>query len=248
LFRTNTLVMNRIFIVMVSFLLASCATSGPIDSGKGIYHTVDKGQNLWRISQSYRIDIERLMKVNRIVDASKIEVGQKIFIPGAEQFINVEPAPRWTHIVIHHSATFKGNADIFDKQHRKRGFWNGLGYHFVIGNGSSRRRDGQLEIGHRWVKQMDGAHCNAMNMNKVGIGICLVGNFDEQIPSSSQLSALSTLVSQLQRQFNIASENIIKHNQVVGKNTDCPGHQFPWQQFKNGVQSPALNSAVVPSK
>lgn len=225
------------YVLVLSLLIASCATRGPVIplSGGGVYHTVEPGQTLWRISQAYRVDMKTLMAVNKIVDPSKLEKGQKLYIPGARGFVQVTPVSRWTHIVIHHSATFGGNADIFDKQHRQRGFWNGLGYHFVIDNGSNARRDGQVEIGHRWSKQMDGAHCNAMNMNQVGIGICLVGNFDEQFPSSSQFHSLTTLVKQLRRQFNIPVQNIIRHNQVTGKVTDCPGLKFPWEEFKGNL-------------
>ncbi|MBI4970765.1 MAG: N-acetylmuramoyl-L-alanine amidase [Candidatus Omnitrophica bacterium] len=190
---------------------------------------------MWRICQAYHVDMKEVMAVNKITDATKIEKGQKIFIPRANQFVQVRPTTRWTHIVVHHSATFAGNAEIFDKQHHQRGFWNGLGYHFVIDNGTNGRRDGQVEVGHRWTRQMDGAHCNAMNMNKVGIGICLVGNFDEDQPSQAQFQALTSLVSQLKRQFGVPEENILRHNMVTGKATDCPGLRFPWQTFKQQV-------------
>lgn len=227
----------RTSIIVLSLFIASCATRGPISPGLrgGIYHTVEPGQNLWRICQAYHVDMKEVMAVNKITDATKIEKGQKIFIPRANQFVQVRPTTRWTHIVVHHSATFAGNAEIFDKQHHQRGFWNGLGYHFVIDNGTNGRRDGQVEVGHRWTRQMDGAHCNAMNMNKVGIGICLVGNFDEDQPSQAQFQALTSLVSQLKRQFGVPEENILRHNMVTGKATDCPGLRFPWQTFKQQV-------------
>lgn len=235
--RTFTQILLRVSIVVLGLMIASCATRGPINPAmrNGIYHTVEPGQNLWRICQAYRVDMKQVMVLNKITDPTKIEKGQKIFIPKAVQFVQVQPNTRWTHIVIHHSATFAGNADIFDKQHRQRGFWNGLGYHFVIDNGSDGKRDGQVEIGPRWTKQMDGAHCNAMNMNKVGIGICLVGNFDEDMPSQAQFNALTSLVSQLRRQFNVPVENILRHNMVTGKATDCPGLKFPWGEFKQRV-------------
>ncbi len=240
----------RSSIIVLALFIASCATRGPVSPGLrgGVYHTVEPGQTLWRICQTYRVDMKEVMSLNKIVDPAKIEKGQKIFIPRTQQFRKVQPTTRWTHIVIHHSATFAGNAEVFDKQHRQRGFWNGLGYHFVIDNGTNNRRDGQVEIGHRWTRQMDGAHCNAMNMNKVGIGICLVGNFDEESVSSSQFNSLTTLVTQLRRQFNIPMENIIRHNQVTGKATDCPGHNFPWEEFKQRINievAPSSNTATI---
>ncbi|MBI5144680.1 MAG: peptidoglycan DD-metalloendopeptidase family protein [Candidatus Omnitrophica bacterium] len=47
----------------------------------GIYHRVERGQTLWRISKLYNLDLEELAAINRISDATKIEVGQLIFIP-----------------------------------------------------------------------------------------------------------------------------------------------------------------------
>ena len=62
----------------------------------------------------------------------------------------------WKYIVIHHSATDSGSAASFDRSHRKRG-WDGLGYHFVIGNGRGTG-DGVVEVGYRWTRQVTGAH------------------------------------------------------------------------------------------
>lgn len=47
----------------------------------GIYHRVEKGQTLYRISKTYNIDLPELVRVNRISDATSIEIGQLIFIP-----------------------------------------------------------------------------------------------------------------------------------------------------------------------
>lgn len=47
----------------------------------GIYHRVEKGQTLWRISKIYAVDLDELVQVNHISDATNIEVGQMIFVP-----------------------------------------------------------------------------------------------------------------------------------------------------------------------
>lgn len=49
----------------------------------GIYHRVEKGQTLWRISKLYDADLDELARVNRIPEASNIEIGQLIFVPHA---------------------------------------------------------------------------------------------------------------------------------------------------------------------
>lgn len=135
----------------------------------------------------------------------------------------------WKYIVIHHSASVSGCAAEFDKFHRvKRGWENGLGYHFVIGNGSGSG-DGQIEIGNRWKNQIDGAHAGVQEYNHYGIGICLVGNFNESNPTPAQMASLATLVGYLQERCHIPSENIIMHRHF--RQTECPGRNFPYYKL-----------------
>jgi len=50
---------------------------------KGVYHTVQRGQTLYRIGQVYRVEVNQLARINRLTDRSQLEVGQRLFIPGA---------------------------------------------------------------------------------------------------------------------------------------------------------------------
>ncbi len=134
----------------------------------------------------------------------------------------------WKYVVIHHSATESGSAAEFDKNHREVRHWNGLGYHFVIGNGHGSG-DGQIEIGDRWIKQIDGAHAKAREYNHFGVGICLVGNFNNTSPTANQMASLTTLVAYLQGRCRIPSEKIILHKSV--RETDCPGRNFPYYKL-----------------
>ncbi len=141
---------------------------------------------------------------------------------------------KWKYIVIHHSASYSGNADSFDYVHRvKRGWEGGLGYHFVIGNGHGSG-DGQIEVGHRWLYQSHGAHAGQFEYNQYGIGICLVGNLDEDYPSRKQLLSLVNLVRELQHICNISAENVILHRHV--RKTDCPGKYFPYYEVLAQLQ------------
>jgi hypothetical protein len=132
----------------------------------------------------------------------------------------VEPRP-WQWIIIHHSATTYGDAQIIDKWHRDRGF-DELGYDFVIGNGTSSG-DGQIEVGPRWTKQKYGAHDRTPDnrYNEFGIGICLVGNFDEQHPTAAQMRSVDKLVAYLMKTYHISGDRILGHGDT--KPTDCPG-------------------------
>ena len=138
---------------------------------------------------------------------------------------------RWKCIVIHHSADEDGGAEKYDEIHQKKG-WDELGYHFVIGNGS-QSGDGEVEIGPRWVKQKYGAHCKTDNhfYNDHGIGICLVGNFNNHPPDEQQMQSLARLVHFLCSEFKIPTSAIYTHGGVTGK-TQCPGKQFDLERLK----------------
>ncbi|KAB2835131.1 MAG: N-acetylmuramoyl-L-alanine amidase [Candidatus Brocadia sp.] len=135
----------------------------------------------------------------------------------------------WKYIVIHHSASTSGSAAEFDKYHREKRRWeNGLGYHFVIGNGNGTP-DGEIEIGNRWINQINGAHAGVEEYNHYGIGICLVGNFNESYPTAAQMASLSILVEYLQDRCQIPSEQVIMHRHC--RQTECPGRKFPYDKL-----------------
>lgn len=134
-----------------------------------------------------------------------------------------KPARDWRHIVIHHTASSKDSVESIHEAHLKRG-WEGVGYHFVIGNGSGMK-DGEIEATFRWKTQMHGAHAGNDEYNQHGIGICLVGNFEDANPSASQLASVKRLVGILKSEYSIKSEKVIGHKDV--KATACPGKKFP---------------------
>ena len=50
-------------------------------SSSGRAHTVKAGDNIWRISQQYKVKQDDLMKINNITDARKVRIGMKLVIP-----------------------------------------------------------------------------------------------------------------------------------------------------------------------
>ncbi len=51
----------------------------------GVYHTVQRGETLWRIAKTYGIDLQFLAEVNSIEDPAQIKAGSRIFILGATE-------------------------------------------------------------------------------------------------------------------------------------------------------------------
>jgi hypothetical protein len=137
---------------------------------------------------------------------------------------------RWKYIIVHNSGTRQGNARIFDYYHRHvRKMPNGLAYHFVIGNGTSSG-NGQVEIGNRWVRQLNGGHVHSDYLNYISIGICLVGDFNRDLPTKAEYEALDELIRYLRRRVGKVDGkySIVRgHREINPRPTDCPGNRFP---------------------
>ena len=104
---------------------------------------------------------------------------------------------RWRFIIVHNSGTRQGNARIFDYYHHNvRRMRNGLAYHFVIGNGTSSG-NGEIEVGDRWRRQINGGHVHSDYLNNISLGICLVGDFNRSQPTRAQLDSCEELIRYL---------------------------------------------------
>jgi N-acetylmuramoyl-L-alanine amidase len=135
------------------------------------------------------------------------------------------------HIIVHHSITPRDlNNDVtensFNNTHKSKGFpasyFNGntwyIGYHYVIyGDGEVRQ--------YRTAGTV-GAHCKEENMNYKSIGICLVGDFDKEMPSMAQIDSLKRLVDKLRADLNIPYENIAPHRKYATYKS-CYGTNLP---------------------
>jgi len=159
---------------------------------------------------------------------AKSPASELIFIPPVKALIDsAKPKLRdWEYIVVHHSGTSGGNARIFDAYHKQRGMENGMAYHFVIGNGSDSG-DGQIEVGQRWLKQIQGGHLASESLNEIAIGICLVGDFSNHRPDPRQTAALIELVQYLRKLQPDSRLKFRLHREINTKPTECPGKLFP---------------------
>jgi N-acetylmuramoyl-L-alanine amidase len=144
---------------------------------------------------------------------------------------------RWQFIVVHNSGTRQGNARVFDYYHRHvRRMQNGLAYHFVIGNGTSTG-NGQIEVGDRWHRQINGGHVHSDYLNNISLGICLVGDFNRDQPTRAQLDACEELIRYLRERCGKTDRGAIPvrpHREMNPPRwpTDCPGDDFPYAWFR----------------
>jgi|GEM_PF-372866 len=161
----------------------------------------------------------------------------------AEPSWDAQITREWRHIVIHHSASVTGSATEFDKWHRQKG-WDGLGYHFVIGNNTGSG-DGQVEVGYRWNKQAAGAHAGNAEYNQHGIGICLVGDFQNGgRPSARQMASLRQLTRFLQVKTGVPTSEVVGHCNVPDKKTECPGRSLDMNSFRASLGGGAIGVPI----
>jgi len=197
-------------------------------------HKVSRGDTLSGLAIRYGVTVRDLKRSNGL-KSDLIKIGQTLKIPpSSSDLVDVKnllsgikvDRSRWKYIVGHHSATKYGNAKIYDRNHRRRGMNNGLAYHFVIGNGIDSG-DGEIEIGPRWQQQLEGGHVRNRQVNLQGIGICMVGNFEEIHPSRKQLASFRQLVDHLGGDVLKNNYKFAVHKEIDRNHTVCPGRNFP---------------------
>ncbi len=76
---------KAVFVAAAVIFLYSCGTP------YGVYHTVKKGQTLYRIAKTYGVKMEDIIVANRLDDPEEIKEGQVLFIPGADHVLDVKP-------------------------------------------------------------------------------------------------------------------------------------------------------------
>ena len=76
----------------------------------------------------------------------------------------------------------------------------------------------------------------------MGIGICLVGNYDKEVPAEASLKILRRLCRALMEEFEIMKENVIGHREAQvmggvpgGERKSCPGKMFDMDAFRESL-------------
>ncbi len=225
-------------------------------------YAVKRGDTIYSIAREYGVPSAELAARNGLSGSFHIYAGQRLIIPaGSTVQAPVSPARaathvslpysikraialapvrpgRWHYIVVHHSGVDTGTVKGMDHYHRDvRHMENGLAYDFVIGNGSGMG-DGEIAVGRRWTLQLDGGHLASEAQNKIALGICLVGNFDEHPPTRKEMESLRALVVVLMARCNLTPRAVKTHQQINIVHTRCPGTKFPTKTFLDSLPDP----------
>lgn len=136
----------------------------------------------------------------------------------------------WAYIMIHHSLTKDGQVvdwNAIRRYHIKTRGWRDIGYNYGV-----EKVNGVYQVMLGRDLNIPGAHCKHSNMNRLAIGICVVGNYDNRVPSIKSLNLLAAaVVVPLMRKYDIPIENIVRHHDYTPYKT-CPGKMFPMLVLK----------------
>jgi LysM repeat protein len=218
-------------------------------------YIVQRHDTLHGIARRHGLSMSQLAERNGLTKDAHIFVGQHLIVPSKSPAASItrpavvtsfqkalDEAPvvpgRWRYIVVHHSGVDRGDLKSIDRYHRQeRHMEHGLAYHFLIGNGNGMR-DGEIAVGDRWREQLDGGHLHSEAQNKIALGICLIGNFDEDKPTARQMQSLTALTEALLKRCKLSTSAVKTHQQINVVKTRCPGTNFPTRSFIKGLRSP----------
>jgi len=141
------------------------------------------------------------------------------------------------NIAVHHSAVKPGAKNLSELKARAKSY---DAYHKTksIGWGCDTPGEkGYKYIRYHWLIAQDGSTLQVQDekyvvyhasdgsngqFNYYGIGVCLDGNYEEEVPTDKQKEALAQLIARFEKQYKV-NVNVRGHKEVSQTATACPG-------------------------
>jgi len=111
--------------------------------------------------------------------------------------------------VVHHSGNTSGSPESFARYHVNTHGWPGIGYHFVID------KDATIYL----TQYLDTNSYHTSGNNTAAFGICVIGNYEIEVPKHKVIQALVGLINDVR--LILPPFEVRGHLDYV--NTDCPG-------------------------
>ncbi len=124
-------------------------------------------------------------------------------------------------LILHHSASMTATVEQIRRYHIEKLRWLDIGYHFLIDFEGKVMRGRSLSF--------QGCHGEKYT-NQHYLGLCCLGNFEENKMKDLQYKALLDFLTSLQIIFDFSRVNIKGHKEIVA--TLCPGKYFPLDTCK----------------
>lgn len=132
----------------------------------------------------------------------------------------MDPMLPVTRITLHHDgdSVFESTyrADAGDRLERIRRYhrslnWGDIGYHYLI--------DPAGRVWQGRPLSWQGAH--VADQNPGNLGICVMGNFDRQQPTGTQIRAVERFVAECMTRYRVPLHEVRTHREMAS--TLCPG-------------------------
>ena len=153
---------------------------------------------------------------------------------------------RVTAIVIHHSASpLATEVEHIRAWHRAKG-WRDIGYHWLVrqeGGSATAYMGRRHNLDDRWEPWEYGAH--SKGENATSIGICLIGNFDQEALPTPMWERLVDQCALLCIAMGLDEDAIQGHKEMPGAATACPGRYIPLDVLRDTVRRRLADSARV---
>ncbi len=126
-------------------------------------------------------------------------------------------------ITVHHDGmntfTSRSEGDAADRLERIRAAhrsknWGDIGYHYLI--------DPNGRVWEGRPLNWQGAH--VASQNEGNLGICVMGNYEDQSPSDTQLDAVERFVASQMRAYRVPVMRVHTHRELAS--TQCPGRNL----------------------
>jgi uncharacterized protein YcbK (DUF882 family) len=85
--KVKYIIKKKMFVFLLVFFLFFTEALG---GGKGVYHTLERGETLWHIAKTYGVSIKLLKKVNKLKNPDMIRAGARIFVPEAKKILKIK--------------------------------------------------------------------------------------------------------------------------------------------------------------
>ena len=197
----------------------------PLANREGLYHKLRPGETVWRVSKTYGVDVDTILRVNSIQNHDSLRVGQLLFVPitrtKSSRQHSSQTLPLKSHKKISTESSFRfplssrGKALILFGQN-KRGV-------------KSKGIDIQAKVNSSVLAAKTGVVTFSNNLRGMGKMIVL----DHQ-------DGYTTVYAQLGK-MSVQEGEVVKQGQIIGTLSPQEGKLYPSLHFQIRKKGKALN-------
>ena len=143
-------------------------------------------------------------------------------------------------LVVHHAATPRTTTvEQIRDYHVNHNGWRDIAYHYLLRQPTDESpvqiAPGRYQDGDAYIESgEEGAHVYGY-VNYYSLGICCIGNFDEEDVPARMWDTLVALLTSFLTALDLSADSILGHKEVADQNTACPGSRFDLDRLRSDV-------------